>query len=153
VKSVLLIFAMLSGLWAETTVTPMNFNRIEDPFAPGFVSNDVSSIWSIGPDFSLASCSYESPFGQNAQDTEPDQIPVDLDLGPNKLGASVLTAAQGEFSESSIRMPEPPAIALITLGMACFGISWFIHRIRKEQMDEAAPARRGVFPVRVPIRQ
>jgi hypothetical protein len=141
VNPVVLIAAMLSGLCAEALATPISFDRIE-PLPINLVINPAEPIQG---DFSLHSTDEDSLFDQTPDDPDTELIATDLDPGLSAHEASLLYAAGNQISTTGLRAPEPPALALIILGLGCLTLCGMIKMIApalQQRGEDAQPLRR-----------
>jgi hypothetical protein len=133
-KSIFLIAAILSGLCAEAMASPLSgiltyfqtASPILDDFTPPLIERDLS--------FHAESMFEELATNDPGDLNQRDLNPIDLNqMDLNQVEENHVDAGQ---SSGSLRMPEPPPLVTIALGLGLFGFfARFRHTRNKRRLS------------------
>ena len=122
-KSALLLTAMLSGLWAEVMASPvshMSRNRTTPVIQPDLHFN-ADWLDEVSPD--------QAFLDQDADQAEAVTTGIELDeaIAPQQI------AINGNDASGSLRVPEPPPVTLITIGLSFFAVVALWRQARRQR--------------------
>jgi|ERR1035438_1283986 hypothetical protein len=122
-KSALLLTAMFSGLCAEVMASPvshMSHNRTTPVIQPDLHFN-ADWLDEVSPD--------QAFLDQDADQAEAVTTGIELDeaIAPQQI------AINGNDASGSLRVPEPPPVTLITIGLSFFAVVALWRQARRQR--------------------